>query len=155
MMGYWDGSGISWNICKQSKQSAPHSRQITTPTPHHSIFTGQMLFLMPNQQRQSTEDNSSRLMKTNYMHNYCSVIERNWCTDQTHAQVLSRLYMMQTENGVKRQRVSKQARTEGVYDKAERHPCTMSQHSQLKAPDTTLPASTNTQQQVAVTLQSS
>ena len=27
--------GISWTICKQS---APHSRQITTPTPHHSIF---------------------------------------------------------------------------------------------------------------------
>ena len=31
------------------------SRQITTPTPHHSIFSGQMLFLMPNQQCQSTE----------------------------------------------------------------------------------------------------
>jgi len=28
-------SGISWTICKQP---APHSRQITTPTPHHSIF---------------------------------------------------------------------------------------------------------------------
>jgi len=28
-------SGISWTICKQS---APHSRQITTPTPRHSIF---------------------------------------------------------------------------------------------------------------------
>jgi len=28
-------SGISWAICKQS---APRSRQITTPTPHHSIF---------------------------------------------------------------------------------------------------------------------
>ena len=27
--------GISWTICKQS---APRSRQITTPTPHHSIF---------------------------------------------------------------------------------------------------------------------
>ena len=32
--------------------------QITTPTPHHKIFTGQMLFLMPNQQCQSTEGNS-------------------------------------------------------------------------------------------------
>jgi len=32
-MGFWDGSGISWTICKQS---APRSRQITTPTPHHS-----------------------------------------------------------------------------------------------------------------------
>jgi len=28
-------SGISWTICKQS---APRFRQITTPTPHHSIF---------------------------------------------------------------------------------------------------------------------
>ena len=37
-------SGISWTICKQS---APHSRQITTPTPHHSIFTGQMLLRRP------------------------------------------------------------------------------------------------------------
>ena len=45
------GSGISWAICK----SAPCSRQITTPTPHHPIFTGQMPFLPPNQQRQSTE----------------------------------------------------------------------------------------------------
>jgi len=45
MMGFGDGSGISWAICKQS---APRSRQITTPTPHHSIFTGRMLFLMPN-----------------------------------------------------------------------------------------------------------
>ena len=28
------GSGISWAIC----MSAPHSRQITTPAPHHSVF---------------------------------------------------------------------------------------------------------------------
>jgi len=27
-------SGISWAICK----SAPHSRQITMPAPHHSVF---------------------------------------------------------------------------------------------------------------------
>jgi len=52
MMGFWDGSGISWTICKQS---APHSRQTTTPIIHHSIFTGRMLFVMPNQQHQSTE----------------------------------------------------------------------------------------------------
>ena len=52
MMGFWDGTGISWTICKRS---APRSRQITTPTPRHSVFTGRMLFLAPNQQRQSTE----------------------------------------------------------------------------------------------------
>ena len=28
------GSGISWAMCK----SAPRSRQITTPAPHHSVF---------------------------------------------------------------------------------------------------------------------
>jgi len=51
------GSGISWAICK----SAPHSRQITTPAPHHSVFTGRMPFLPPNQQRQSTEGKTSGL----------------------------------------------------------------------------------------------
>jgi len=50
MTGFWDGSGISWTMCKQS---APRSRQITAPTAHHSIFTGRML--SPNQQCQSTE----------------------------------------------------------------------------------------------------
>ena len=34
---------------------APHSRPITTPAPYHSVFTGQMPFLPPNQQRQSTD----------------------------------------------------------------------------------------------------
>jgi len=43
--GIFGCCGISRTICKQA---APHSRQITTPTPHHSILTGRMLFLMPN-----------------------------------------------------------------------------------------------------------
>jgi len=38
------------------KQSASRSRKIAMPTPHCSIFTG-MLFLMPNQQCQSSEGN--------------------------------------------------------------------------------------------------
>ena len=45
------GSGISWAICK----SAPRFRQITTPAPHHSVFTGRMPFLPPNQQHQSSD----------------------------------------------------------------------------------------------------
>ena len=45
------GSGISWAIGK----SAPCSKQITTPAPQHSVFTGRMPFLLPNQQHQSTE----------------------------------------------------------------------------------------------------
>jgi len=49
---FWDGNGISWTIIKQP---APRSRQITTPTPHHSSFTGWMFFLTPKQQCQSTE----------------------------------------------------------------------------------------------------
>ena len=52
IMGFRDGSGISWTTCKQS---APRSTQITTPTPHYSSFTDRMLFLTPNQQRQSAE----------------------------------------------------------------------------------------------------
>jgi len=48
----WSGSAISWTICKSF---APHSRQITTPVPHHSVFTGGTPFLPPNQQHQSTE----------------------------------------------------------------------------------------------------
>ena len=40
------GSDISWAICK----SAPHSRQITMPAPHDSVFIVQMPFLLPNQQ---------------------------------------------------------------------------------------------------------
>jgi len=42
---------ISWAICK----SASSPRHINTPASHHSIFTGQMPFLPPDQQRQSTE----------------------------------------------------------------------------------------------------
>ena len=42
-------------MCK----SAPRSRQITMPAPHHSVFTGRMPFLPPNQQRQSTEGAST------------------------------------------------------------------------------------------------
>jgi len=48
------GSGISWAICK----SAHWPRYITMPASHHSVFTGHMPFLPPNQQRQSTEGNS-------------------------------------------------------------------------------------------------
>jgi len=36
---------------------APHSREITMPVSHHSVFTGRMPFLPPNQQCQSTEGN--------------------------------------------------------------------------------------------------
>ena len=49
---WWGGSGISLTICKLL---ALHSRR--QPCQHliTQIFTGQMLFLTPNQQHQSTE----------------------------------------------------------------------------------------------------
>ena len=53
---WWGGSGTSWTICKSF---APCSRQITMPVPHHSVFTGRMPFLPPNQQHQSTEGSQS------------------------------------------------------------------------------------------------
>ena len=62
------GSGISWAVCK----SAPHSRQITTPAPHHSVFTGWMPFLPPNQQRQSAE--GSFLLQHNTEKSLCTII---------------------------------------------------------------------------------
>jgi len=46
--------GWQWHQLDCVQESAPRSRQITTPTPHHSIFTGWTLFLMPKQQCQST-----------------------------------------------------------------------------------------------------
>jgi len=53
------GSGISWAMCK----SAPRSRQITTPAPHHSVFKGRVPFMPPNQQRQSTEGTISSIKR--------------------------------------------------------------------------------------------
>ena len=56
------GSDISWAICKP----APHSRQITTPTPTSQFFTVWLLFLPPNQQHQSTQ--GSCVVICNSMH---------------------------------------------------------------------------------------
>jgi len=63
------GSGISRIACTSASSAsfAPRSRQITTPAPHHSIFTGQMLFLMPNEQQQSTECTTSTHLNTKQM----------------------------------------------------------------------------------------
>jgi len=55
------GSGISWAICKSTRRS----RQITTPAPHHSVFTGRMPFLTPNHQLQSTEGSTNKIINKN------------------------------------------------------------------------------------------
>jgi len=48
MTGVWGCSGISWTICT-SLQTDNHTNTSSL------IFKGRMLFLMPNQQHQSTE----------------------------------------------------------------------------------------------------
>jgi len=38
--------------------AGPHANHLhLAPVPHHSVFTGQMPFLLPDQQRQSTKGN--------------------------------------------------------------------------------------------------
>jgi len=64
MMGFWNRSGISWTIYKQS---APCFRQMTTPTPHNSIVTGRALFQAPNQQCQITEGTESPDKSRDYL----------------------------------------------------------------------------------------
>jgi len=77
-MGFWNGSSISWTICKQS---APRCRQITTPAPHYSMFTDQMLFSTPNQQCQSTEGRCTTIAYVRYFrhawHLGCSVTPKS------------------------------------------------------------------------------
>jgi len=46
------GSGISWTICKSAPNNGIDNHASTPPL---KLFTGQMPFLPPNQQRQSTE----------------------------------------------------------------------------------------------------
>jgi len=57
---------------------APCSREITTPTPRHSVFTGWMPFLPPSQQCQSTE--GKRLYIGNKLR--CLNAEANYVPDQ-------------------------------------------------------------------------
>jgi len=53
------GSEWQWHQLGHMQVCTPRSRQITTPAPHHSVFTGRMPFLSPNQQRQSTEGHTN------------------------------------------------------------------------------------------------
>jgi len=46
-------SGTTWTICKSF---VPLCRQITTPAPQHSVFTGRMPFLRPTTQRDTVRD---------------------------------------------------------------------------------------------------
>jgi len=63
-------------------QSAPCSRQTTTPTPHHSIFTGRMLFLTPDQQRQSTEGTNNTSIQLVYTMRVSKINKRKKTTNK-------------------------------------------------------------------------
>ena len=63
------GSGISWAICK----SAPRSRQITMPVPHHSHTT--VLIISAYRQACSFSDVSSLLL---CWHIYIILVSLNW-----------------------------------------------------------------------------
>ena len=75
------GTGISWVICKQS---APRSRQITTPAPHHSVFTGWMPFLPPNQHCQSTEGSVNNVKLQQQKQNLCNTPGQNRSKSSFH-----------------------------------------------------------------------
>jgi len=58
--------GWQWHRLDHMQSFATRSRQITTLIPHHAVFTGQMPFLPPNQQYQSTEGVELSLMPRKY-----------------------------------------------------------------------------------------
>jgi len=71
--------GVFWDAVASAgpyaKQSASRSRQITTTTPHHSIFTGRVLFLMPNLECQSTEGKWRSTNEKNYICKYLLTLD--------------------------------------------------------------------------------
>ena len=54
-------------------------RQITTPAPHHSVFTVSMPFLLPNQQHQSIEGTDDSYLNDYYINisKECHKSEKN------------------------------------------------------------------------------
>ena len=73
----WHGI-ISWAICK----SAPRSRQITMPVPHHSLFYRPDALLPPNQQRQSTKGNlwNLKMYTWDISNTELTACTKNWIT---------------------------------------------------------------------------
>ena len=72
-MRWWGGSGISWTICKSF---APHSRQITTSVPHHSVFLQVgCLSCRPT--------NSVKALKAIMLH--CKINKKYKCTGSCHS----------------------------------------------------------------------
>jgi len=59
-LDFTEARDSEWQWHQLGHMQVCNSRQTTTPAPHHSVFTGWMPFLQPNQQRQSTEGNSPK-----------------------------------------------------------------------------------------------
>ena len=84
------GSDISWAICK----SAPRSRQIIMPAPHHS---GQMPFLPPSQQRQCTESHwrfVSRQWDCKLIVQCSPVVQATWKLLSLNAEIIDCFYSL-------------------------------------------------------------
>ena len=94
MGGVLGCSGISWTV---RKQSAHRCRQITTPASHHSIFTGQILFLIPNQQCQSTEGNSPSVNPC--YHYYLLIMQHLQPQSNTHTYTFNGPFSGTTQGG--------------------------------------------------------
>jgi len=54
-LDFTEARDSEWQWHQLGHMQVSTSLQTTTPAPHHSVFTGRMLFLPPNQQCQSTE----------------------------------------------------------------------------------------------------
>ena len=81
MVGFWDGSGISWTICKQS---APCSRQISAPTPITQFLQAEYSSWRPTnsvkhwRQEHWSEDNSSQFITAIHWQYGITVKSRKW-----------------------------------------------------------------------------
>jgi len=61
MMGFWDAVASAGPYAKMCT-----SLQISTSTPHHSIFTGQMFFLMPTNSVKALKDSNKLTTKSSF-----------------------------------------------------------------------------------------
>jgi len=63
MMGFWDAVASAGPYANNLHLGP---RQITTPTPRHSVFTGRVVFLTPIRQCQSIESNTASSRNAKY-----------------------------------------------------------------------------------------
>ena len=88
------GSGISWAVCK----SAPCSRQITTPAPHHSVFyrTDALPAAQPTVSKHWRNKNSPSYTSNNLHRMLCIKMKKNLMVKQNTLSALSRMCLSAT-----------------------------------------------------------